>query len=590
MDLRVQTNSVKLVWSALDRRHHTAPIIGRYPHKVAFDEAAPYLQPFPRSTPEAQGISSRYLADFIQELEADRGLDMHSIMILRNGHVIAQGAFGAYRHDVWHVSHSLCKSITGLAIGMMIDEGRLALDDKVGRLLERRASALAQRRFRNVTVRHLLTMNSGVVFGEAGSITEEDWVKGYLESAVKPDPDYSFAYNSMNTYILGVIIKEITGYGLTAYLKDRLFKPLGITKVYWERCPKGQEKGGWGLYLLPEDMAKVGQLYLQKGNWNGEQLVSAQWIEQATSMQIATPRSFGAYDYGYHVWVGRQQNSFLFNGMFGQNLMGYPDTQMLVVATGGNNDLFQRSSYFELLHKYFGADFRPGDKPLPENPNAQRRLARITAHLYRKPPGRIAQLMASSELPKQCLPLKGREYELDRRQAISVGLFPLLAQAQQNNYTRGIRRIGFSIEEGRFFVTVTEEDERYHFPVGFEQPQYADITLHGEPYKVGVTGKFTTDEDDTPVLKLRFSFVEMSNARVMKIFFYGEHVSVRFSERPGKYAPLGALRLMLKENPGNKIVEALVSRVDDDYLVYKIERAMEPVVYGRMVAAKRQAE
>ncbi|MDO4539868.1 MAG: serine hydrolase [Syntrophomonadaceae bacterium] len=583
MDLKMQTNAVKLVWSILDRRHNTTPIIPPYPHKTKFPEEGALEQPFPRCTPEEQGISSHYVADFLDELQKERGLDMHSIMILRNGQVIAEGDFGAYRSDVWHVTHSLCKSITGLAIGMMIDEKRLALDDKVVKLLERRAPALASLTFKNVTVRHLLTMSSGVNFGEGGAVTEENWVKCYLESIPRGEPDTDFAYNSMNSYILGAIIKEITGYGLTAYLKERLWKPLGITKVYWERCPKGLEKGGWGLYMCPEDMAKIGQLYLQKGNWQGRQLVSEQWIKDATTAQIATPQSFGAYDYGYHIWVGREEKSFLLNGMFGQNIIGYPDKQLLLVTTAGNNAIFQRSSYFALAHRYFGAGFVPGE-PLREDPGAQKHLAKITQGLYRRPRGgKIMKFFSAEPLPKQCLILSGREYELDRRQTMNVGVFPLLAQALQNNYTTGLCELGFDIEDNVFYITLAEKDQSFRLPVGFDTPQYADITVHGEPYKVGITGQFATDEDDTPVLKLRLSFLELSNARLIKIFFYGERIRLGMSEMPDQRAPLGALRLALKQNPNNKFIEALLSRVDDDYLVYKIERALAPTVSGMLV-------
>jgi len=177
MDLKTNRNALSLLRQILDHEKAVTPIIATKPQKPPFDTELPILQPLPRSVPEKQGISSSRIATFFQALRQDETLDIHSIMILRNGHVIAEADFGAYDHKVWHVTHSACKSITGLAIGMLIGEGLLDLDDKITDIFEKKVAPLAFIWLKNLTVRHLLTMSSGVLFSEAGALTEKDWVK-----------------------------------------------------------------------------------------------------------------------------------------------------------------------------------------------------------------------------------------------------------------------------------------------------------------------------------------------------------------------------------------------------------------------------
>ena len=152
-----------------------------------------------------------------------------------------------------------------------------------------------------VTVEHLLTMTSGVQFNEIGAISGNDWLNSFLNAPVSGKPGAAFQYNSMNTYVLSAIVTERTGMTLSEYLEPRLFQPLGITKYLWETCPKGITKGGWGLFLCPEDMAKLGQLYLQRGIWKGQQLVPEGWVEISTGKQVESVE--GTFGYGYQVWM-----------------------------------------------------------------------------------------------------------------------------------------------------------------------------------------------------------------------------------------------------------------------------------------------
>ena len=588
MDLKTYRKALALLYHVFDQKTSTEPRIVTHSQKPLFDDSKPVLQPFMRISPESKGISSDYIAGFLEALQNDTTLDLHNIMILCDGAVITEGSFGAYNKNLWHITHSECKSITALAIGMLIDEGKLCLDDRITKIFEKRASVLSQITHKNLTIRHLLTMTSGIQFNEAGAVTEDDWVKCFFESSIRSEPGKQFSYNSMNTYILSAIVKQISGQGLMEYLRKRLWEPLGITEIFWECCPKGIEKGGWGLYIRPEDIAKIGQLVMQKGKWNDRQLVSEGWITQATTTKITTPASMGDYNYGYQIWTGREQNSFLFNGMFGQNLLGYPDTGLLIVSNAGNNELFQQSSFFNIVHKFFYSDFRSRDS-LPDNHAAYKRLQMIQNNLGRISPPKKANWLSNlfdggnrKVITELCTLCDGKTYIADEAVSATVGLLPVLAQVIQNNYTKGLKSIGFECKSGIFYLIVEEADNCFRLPVGFETPEYADLTFHGEPYKVGISGKFTTNEDDITVLKVRISFLEIANTRFLKIFFYQDKIITKWSESPGKEYITEALAALMSEVKSHPVVDTLVSKADNDFVLYKISKTLEPKVTAKL--------
>ena len=298
MDLMTQKKTIEFIYDIIEKKNSNISFVKYKPEKESFNSFEDSSEPLPRSTPEEQGISSKYLENFYNELKNIDELNVHTIMILRNGNVISEGSFAPYNTNMWHVTHSLCKSITALAIGLLIDDKVLSLNDKLVKIFEKKVNPIIFLKQKDITIKHLLSMTAGVNFNETGAVTENDWVKSFLESNVKFEPGTKFLYNSMNSYMLSAIIKEVTGKGVFDILKERIFNPLGINKIYWEKCPKGIEKGGWGLYMLPEDMAKLGQLLLQKGKWNGKQLISKEWIENMTSKKIDTPSEMGKYGYG----------------------------------------------------------------------------------------------------------------------------------------------------------------------------------------------------------------------------------------------------------------------------------------------------
>lgn len=584
MDLKTDTRTLRMVRQLLDNTSATEPIYHWKPQKPAF-VPAPIEQAFERVSPESQGVPSETLASYILTLREDETLDMQGLLILRNGKMIADATFGAFSHDVWHITHSEGKSVTGLAIGILIDEGRLSLDDRLVDVLSAYTNKLTAFMHKDVTIRHLLNMTSGASFNEAGSVTEEDWIKSYFESAVLTAPGSAFNYNSMNSYMLSAVIKEVTGEGLVDYLTPRLFEPLGIRNFFWEKCPKGVEKGGWGLYIMPEDIAKIGQMVLSRGVWNGKRIVSEAWIDAATSVQAHPPETLGNYDYGYQIWVGRGENAFLFNGMFGQNVLGFWDSDLLIVSNAGNNELFQQSNFYPLTSAYFGHTTSFSDTKLRKSLGGKLTLevakAVAAQDLFEPQPalfGDVFKRKSRVPIDEIAEKLDGKRYVTTDPRASAAGVYPLYAQALQNNFVNGVKSLSFSYRNRELCLIVGENDETHILPLGFSDPAYTELVTHEERHKVGVSARFVIDENGTPVLKVRVSFLETANSRIIKLFFHDDRLVTRWSESPGKTYLTDALQSLKEQLP---LVKAAFGVMDEELLLFRIDRVLEPEIVFR---------
>ena len=311
---------------------------------------------FKRAAPEHFGVGSARLTAMLTELEADSGSNVHSIMVLKDGVVICEASHPAYDVNTRHLSHSMSKTVTAFAIGMLVGDGKLDINDRVEDFFPE--SKYKDKRFHNMRIKHLLAMSSGASFNEVGSVTEENWTDAFFASPLIFSPGEDFAYNSMNSYILSRIVCKISGMSMTRFLAKRLFEPLRITNYFWEKSPEGFEKGGWGLYLSTESWAKLGSLCLSVGVFEGKRIIPASWIRTMTSTQSKVAESAGDFDYGYHVWVHRKNDEYLFNGMLGQNVWVCPRNGIVVALTAGNNEMFQNSSTMRIVRKYLSCEIR----------------------------------------------------------------------------------------------------------------------------------------------------------------------------------------------------------------------------------------
>lgn len=299
-------------------------------------------QPLPRSTPEAMGISSPAIHDFVGTL--DRIDAMHSFMVVRHGNVIAEGWWKPEEADKPHVLNSVSKSFNATAVGLAIAEGKLNLNDPVLKFFPTEAPADPADNLKAMRVRDLLTMTGGhdtepKATGGAPS------VKQFLAHPVVHKPGTHFQYNTMGAYVLSAIVTKVTGQTTLEFLKPRLFEPLGIDPPRWDSSPEGNSLGGYGLYLRTEDVAKFGQLYLQKGKWNGRQLIPEKWIEQASSKQVPNDQESHAQmgvdwqqGYGFQFWRCTH-DAFRGDGAGGQLCVVMPRQDMVVAMTAGGANM-----------------------------------------------------------------------------------------------------------------------------------------------------------------------------------------------------------------------------------------------------------
>ena len=582
-----------------------------FPQKPDFPFDAVYEQAFVRATPESQGISSNLFAALLRELDASKDTEMHHFMALRHGKVICECNFAPYPKGMWHITHSMCKSITGMAIGMLIEEEKLKLDENIYDIFPDHINAFSKIFRPVITVENLLTMTSGVTFNESGIVSGNDWLGSFLNASVNGKPGTEFQYNSLNTYVLSAIVTKRTGETLTEYLTPRLFGPLGITKYYWETCPKGITKGGWGLFLCAEDMAKLGQLYLQRGKWNGQQLVSEYWIEISTARHLKTQND--TYGYGYQLWMEQRPGSFEYNGMLGQNVIIYPDMDMVLVTNAGNKEMFQDCIMLNIIRKYFPVNYHPADV-LPENPLSYSLLKRLCGelengennnrstslrggwkrnvvsrrkHSDKKYSYRIsAAVDRPSDHHSFMRAVSGRTYVMEQQ---NIGIAPLFVQVFHNNMTDGISEISFTYDAGNFYVSFTEGEVIHKLPVGFGRAADGCVDLHGEHYLVATLGEFARDENDIPVLKLEITFIEECVKRKVHIFFHEDNgIEIRWNETPGKKMILSGLSSITEELSGNFLYNSLLGdhNITTELLHRLMEQTIEPVIRGYLKRPK----
>ena len=576
-----------------------------FPQKPDFPFDAVYEQAFVRATPESQGISSDLFTALLRELDASKDTEMHHFMALRHGKVICECNFAPYPKGMWHITHSMCKSITGMAIGMLIEEEKLKLDENIYDIFPDHINAFSKIFRPVITVENLLTMTSGITFNESGIVSGNDWLGSFLNASVNGKPGTEFQYNSLNTYVLSAIVTKRTGETLTEYLTPRLFGPLGITKYYWETCPKGITKGGWGLFLCAEDMAKLGQLYLQRGKWNGQQLVSEYWIEISTARHLKTQND--TYGYGYQLWMEQRPGSFEYNGMLGQNVIIYPDMDMVLVTNAGNKEMFQDCIMLNIIRKYFLVNYHPADV-LPESPLSYGLLKRLCGelenvennnrstslrggwkrnviskrkHSDKKYSYRIsAAVDRPSDHHSFMRAVSGRTYVMEQQ---NIGIAPLFVQVFHNNMTDGISEISFTYDAGNFCVSFTEGEVIHKLPVGFGKAADGCVDLHGEHYLVATLGEFARDENDIPVLKLEVTFIEECVKRKAHIFFHEDNgIEIRWNETPGKKMILAGLSSITEELSGNFLYNSLLGdhNITTELLHRLMEQTIEPAVRG----------
>lgn len=551
--------------------------------------------PLPRCTPKDADVRYDALDTFYRALAASEDTGAHCAIVVRHGKVVSEGFFAPYAPAYWQVTHSLAKSFVCTAIGMLADEGMLSPTERVIDILPEKVSLLAGRRTRAITVDDLLTMRSGANFREIGCVVEKDWTGAFFSSEMLFEPGTKFDYNSMNTYLLSAILTRKTGKTVYEYLRPRLFEPLGFGSVAWENCPLGNAKGGWGLYVRPEDVAKLGLLYLQRGVWtaNGapQRLLSEEWIDFATD--TVTQQTNGE-NYARHIWTRGTDGTFLFNGMFGQYMIAVPKLDAIIVITSGANHLFINSPAFRAAEALL-EDMR--DTERRERRGGAQRLAFTLSHLqfeqlvpdYRDnhPIVRWAHALqaraADKQLAAQCAALDGQRWCFPANRLSGL---PLILGVMNNYYSAGVQEVGFTFTEDVLTLHWHEQDEQ-QIPIGFGEARMCELSFGGNRFVAGTRGVFARDEDNHTVLKLTINFVESTSTLRLKLFFMPSGLHIAQTESPSVMHAMHLIESTMHEGSSKRPNVGILK--DQEYLAYRLNMVLEPRAVGTPIKEEADA-
>ncbi|MCE7980016.1 MAG: class C beta-lactamase-related serine hydrolase [Caldilinea sp. CFX5] len=370
------------------------PVIGCIPVREAAQRAPPVewpTQAWPTSTPEEQGIDAAKLADGLQAIRR-QGLNLHSVLIVRNGKLVLDATFYPYDGKAVHDVASVTKSIMTTLIAMAADQGKLNLDDPLLSFFPDRTIANRDARKEAITVRHLTSMSSGLdctAANDEQTLREmeqsKDFVQFTLDRKMISVPGQHFVYCSPGMHLLSAILQQATGMTALEFAQQNLFEPLGIQAVIWPTDPQGYNHGWGDLHLQPRDMAKIGFLWLNHGEWAGKQLVPRQWVAASVKTQLKTG---GNDDYGYGWWITGAEGEYAAIGRGGQRIQVWPAINAILVMTGGGVDI-------DDIEPLLSPAFADLSKPLPANPAGVTQLQAALAAVAQPPtPQPVAPLPA----------------------------------------------------------------------------------------------------------------------------------------------------------------------------------------------------
>ena len=410
----------------------------------------------PRSTPEEQGVPSKALVALFDSLHALPLTDMHAVVVMRHGKVIGEMYPKPYAPEYRHTMYSCSKTFVGIAVGLAIEDNRLRLDDRVAAIFPELLPDSVSKDLADMTVRHLLTMASGVKPDWNMRSRGKEWIRTFLSKPVEA-PGTKYAYDSMVSYMLAAVVQKVTGKKLTEYLQERVFTPMNVTEWAWEESPEGVNTGGWGVHIQPESLAKFGQLILNEGRWEGKQLVSAEWIREMCKKHRETGREV----YGYHIWhCGGHDGAVRADGALGQYVISVLDKDMVVVMTEATlgNGRDQRRLIWDVLLPHIQ------DEPLPANKKDYQTL------LKKQEGYKLAEVKgkASSAFASKC-----------EKKTIELG-----------KNTFGWKSLKLNFGKKQVTLTVTETNGKtYELPFGYQQWMTTAFDAY-PPYSITPVDRF----------------------------------------------------------------------------------------------------
>lgn len=418
----------------------------------------------PRSVPAAQGVDARGILTFLDNLEAD-GIEMHSLVLVRHGHVVAEGWWAPYTHDRQQLVYEVAKTFTATAAALAIDEGLFDLDTPVTEFFPQSVPLGLDPKIEELTVHHLLSMSTGHerdVLPVMENDLNGDMAKAFLSTRPPAEVGSRHVDNNGCSVLLGLLVEQVTGEPLADYVRTRLVEPLGIAEFVWSHHPSGSVRGSTGVHTITEGLAALGELYLRDGVWRGTRLLPEGWVDLATQAHVVPDGIAELPDhgvgYGYQLWMSR--NGYRADGAGGQLVVVLPEHDAVVATTAA-----ARHSQQVLDHVW--DDLLPalGDGVPQPDPGAQRelqaRLAALSLPVGPAPSPERAGWNANGMVVAQRLPdAKGWWYPT----LFDLGLQPI-ADGWALSFAEGDEPLSIDCGDGRWLTSVLELPERTRVPV-----------------------------------------------------------------------------------------------------------------------------
>lgn len=479
------------------------------------------------------GVNSGGILDFLRAVE-NSPIRLHSLMVLKRGRVVAEGWWMPYAPMWRHTLYSLSKSFTSTAVGMAVAEGRFGLEDKVTTFFPDDLPESIGGNLAAMRVKDLLMMGAGhagdSLFGGEFTMKEPNWTRSVLARPVEYFPGTHFSYNNGATYLCSAIVQRTTGHSVLGFLTPRLFKPLGIVGADWEQNPRGINPGAWGLRVKTEDIAKLGQLYLQKGVWEGRRVLSEAWVEEATRAQIRNASdpdtaknetNDWAQGYGYQFWRCRH-GAYRGDGAYGQYCIVMPKQEAVIAITS-------------------------------ETPDMQAVLNQVWAHLLPAldGPSPSAPGKGSSELKRKLAGLALSHPVGDKTSPVIQEWNHSKARFAANSL--GFESVSFWFRGSHLRVTLADQSGTHEIEAGWRAwrsgrsrlpVQALHLALAAEPGVLAVSSSAAWTDDRT--LTVRMQFVETAHYQNLIFRFEGNQVRLEFKRSlsdvfPGDKDPRPAL-------------------------------------------------
>lgn len=509
--------------------------------------------PLKKQPAAALSLNAQRVSEFLQDILTDRSCAVDGLAVCRGENLLLAGYRPPYSGRNPHITNSTCKTVTAIAAMFAVSEHLLLEGDTVLSFFPEYETLLTPRYVKQMTVYHLLTMTSCSKCNEAASVTETDWVKAFLLSDCSQEPGSKFIYNSMNTYMLAAILTRVTGMSLMDYLKERFFAPLGINHIKWELCPKGIERGGWGLHISLEGMCKIGLFLANDGAFAGKQLLHPLFIRRMKAIRISQETDQLAEGYGFQLWH-LPHGLYMLSGMYGQHVI-IDERHKLVVATNAHNDkMFPDSALVSKIISFMTDKslYQPGTalqeklhyRQLLQQMDTFRQGFDLRQYSVNKPyiACRMEMLRQNKKKRERLSGLldifEGKRLHIDQA---SFKLFPYMLQGMYQCPPFHVTDMVFRRTEYTWKLCFYKERnrrdngtnrEKMIIEAGLNEYYRQNIQIGDEEKEIAVKAYPAVDEDEHDVIFVDIVFPDAGFSRVIKFFLLEDRIGMECLEYP----------------------------------------------------------